>query len=69
MNTKHPFLIASFSNYSGPKLLNLLHIKELEISAPQCPIPYSPMGNGDVLDILLHKNVRLSEFVVSYILE
>jgi hypothetical protein len=26
------------------------------------------MGNGDVLEILVHKNLRLSEFIVSDIL-
>jgi hypothetical protein len=51
------------------KLLNLLHINEFEISAPQCPTHYSPRGNGNVLDIVGHKNVRLSEVIVSDILD
>jgi hypothetical protein len=33
------------SNTSDAKLLNLLHINEFEISAPQCPTDYSPTGN------------------------
>jgi hypothetical protein len=51
------------------KLLNLLHINEFEISAPQCPTHYPPAGNGDVLDILVHKNVLLSEIIFSDILD
>jgi hypothetical protein len=50
-------------------LLNLLHIIEFEISALQCRTHYSPAGNGDVLDIVVHKNVRLSEISVSDILD
>jgi hypothetical protein len=51
------------------KLLNLFHINEFEISAPQCPTRYSPVGNGDVLNIVVHKNVPLSEVIVSDILD
>jgi hypothetical protein len=29
----------------------------------------SPVGNGDVLDIVVHKNIRLSDVIVSEILE
>jgi hypothetical protein len=47
------------------KLLKLLHINVFEISAPQCPTHYSPAGNGDALNIVEHKNVRLSEVIVS----
>jgi hypothetical protein len=36
-----------------------------EVSAPQCPTHYSPEGNGDVLDIVVHKTVRLAEVAVS----
>jgi hypothetical protein len=48
-----------FSNPSGTKLLNLLHISEFEISVPPYPTRYSPTENGNVLDIVVHKNVRL----------
>jgi hypothetical protein len=47
------------------KLLNLLDINELEISASQCPIHYSPAGNGDMLDTAVNKNVQVSKDVVS----
>jgi hypothetical protein len=39
-----------------------------EFTAPKCPTHYSPSGNGDGLDIVVHKNVRLSEVIVSDIL-
>jgi hypothetical protein len=68
LNAKHPFWNSVVSNSSGSKLLNLLHINEFEISAPQCLTYYSPTGNGNVLDIVVHKNVRLSEVIVSDIL-
>jgi hypothetical protein len=69
MNAKHPFWYSVVSNPSGAILLNLLHIKEFEISASQCPTDYSPAGNGDVLDIVVHKNVQLSEVIASDILD
>jgi hypothetical protein len=51
------------------KLLNLLHINEFKISAPQCPSFYSPEGNGDMFHIVVHKNVQVSEVTVSDILD
>jgi hypothetical protein len=69
LNAKHPFWNSAISNTSGAKLLNLLHVNEIEISGPQCPTHYSPAGNGDVLDIFVHENVRLSEIIVSDIME
>jgi hypothetical protein len=49
--------------------MKLLHINECQISAPKCPTYYSPARNGDVLDIVLHKNARLSEGIVSDIVD
>jgi hypothetical protein len=43
---------------------NFFYRNYFEISAPQCPSHYSTVGNGDVLDIVLHKNIRLSNFSV-----
>jgi hypothetical protein len=57
------------SNPSGEKLLQLLDRSDFEISAPQCPTHYSHGGNGDVLDIVVHKNIRLSHVIVSDILD
>jgi hypothetical protein len=47
----------------------LFDASDFEISAPQCPNHYSPVGNGDVLDIVVHKNIRLSNVIVSDILD
>jgi hypothetical protein len=69
LNAKYHFLNSVVSNPSGIKLLNLLHINKFEISAPQCPTHYSPAGNGDVLDVVVHKNVQLSEVTVTDILD
>jgi hypothetical protein len=49
--------------------LDLFDTSYFEISAPQCPTHYSPAGNGDVLDIVVHQNVRLSEVIVSEVLD
>jgi hypothetical protein len=46
-----------------------LHINEFEILGPQCPTHYSPAGNGDVLNVVVHKNIHLSEVVDSDILD
>jgi hypothetical protein len=69
LNAKHPFWNSIVSNPSGVKLLNLLNINDFEMSEPQRPTHYYPMGNGDVLEIVVHKNVRLSEVIVSDILD
>jgi hypothetical protein len=68
LNAKHPFWNSRVSNPSGEKLLYLFDASDFEISAPQCPTHYSPVGNGDVLDIVVHKNIRLSNAIVSDIL-
>jgi hypothetical protein len=65
LNTNHPFENSIVSNISGATLVNLLHINEFEISAPQCPTDYLPAENGDIFDTVLHKNIRLSEVTVS----
>jgi hypothetical protein len=44
-------------------------LSSFEISAPQYPTHSSPAGNGDVLDIVVHRNIRLSNVIVSYILD
>jgi hypothetical protein len=69
LNAKHPFWNSVVSNPSGVKLLNLLHTNGVEISGPQCPTQYSPAENGDVLDTVVHKSIRLSEVTVSDILD
>jgi hypothetical protein len=66
---KYPFWNSVASSLSGAKILNLLHVNQFEISASQCLAHYSPAGSGDVLDVIVHKNVRLSEFIASDILD
>jgi hypothetical protein len=56
------------SNPSDEKLLQFCDRNDFEISAPQCPTDYSPVGSGDILDIVVHKNIRLSNVIVSDIL-
>jgi hypothetical protein len=69
LNAKNPSWNNTVSNTSGEKLLQLFDASDFEISAPQCPTHYSPVGNGDVLDIVVHKNIRLSNVIVSNILD
>jgi len=66
MNSKNPAWNSHTSNPSGEKpLLN----PDFQISAPQSPTPYTPRGNGDILDIVIHQNVRLSDVTVSDVLD
>jgi hypothetical protein len=58
LNAKHPSCNSAVSNPSGEKLLQLFDAAH-----------YSPVGNGDVLDIVVHKNIRLSNVIVSDILD
>jgi hypothetical protein len=69
LNAIHPYWNSAVSNPSGQKLLQLFDTNDFEISAPQYPTHYSPMGNGDVLDMVVHKNIRLSGVIVSDILD
>jgi hypothetical protein len=45
LNVKHPPWNNTVSNPSGEKLLQLFDASDFEISAPQCPTHYSPVGN------------------------
>jgi hypothetical protein len=54
LKAKNPFWNSAVSNLSGDKVLHLFDVNQFEISAPQCPTHYSPSGNGDVLDIVVH---------------
>jgi hypothetical protein len=42
---------------------------DFKTSVPQCPTHYSPVENGDVLDTVVHTNIRLSNVNVSDILD
>jgi hypothetical protein len=69
LNTKNPFWNSTVSNPSGDKLLHLFDVNQFGISAPQCPTHYSPSENGDLLDIVVHHNIRVSDVTVSDILD
>jgi hypothetical protein len=60
---------SAVSNPSNQKLLQLFDTHDFEFPAPQCQNHYSPVGNGDVLDIVVHKNIRLSNVIASDILD
>jgi hypothetical protein len=64
MNAIHPSWNSAVSNPSDEKLLQLFEASEFEISATQCRTHYSPVGNGDVLDIVVHRNITLSNVIV-----
>jgi hypothetical protein len=66
-SSNDPFWNSKVSNPSGEKLVELFDMNEFEISAPQCS-PHSPAGNGDVLDIVVHKN-RVSDVIIFDILD
>jgi hypothetical protein len=69
MIAKHQFRNSVVTNTSSAKVLNLLHINKFDISTSKCPIHYPLTGNGDMLDIVVHKNFWLSEVIVSDILD
>jgi hypothetical protein len=43
----------------------LFNLSKFEISAPQYPTNYSHAGNGDMLDVVVHQNIRVSDVIVS----
>jgi hypothetical protein len=69
LNAKHPFWNSTISTPLDEKLLNLFDASEFEISASQLPTHYSPAGNGDLVDIVVHQNIRPSGVVVSDVLD
>jgi hypothetical protein len=46
----------------------LLDSDDFKISAPKCPTHYFPRGNGDVLEIVVLKDIKLSNVMVFDIL-
>jgi len=68
LNANNPVWNSRVSNLLRMRLLDLQD-KDFQISAPQRPTHYTPQGNGDVLDIVAHRNVRLSDITVSDILD
>jgi hypothetical protein len=69
LNDKHSFWNSAVSNFSGEKPMAFIKMSKFEISTPQCPTCYSPAGNGDVLNIVVHQNIRVPDATVSDILD
>jgi hypothetical protein len=69
LNARHPVWNSQISNRSGRRLLKLQDNNDFQISAPWCPTHYTPYGNGDVLDIVVHENVRVSDVNILEILD
>jgi hypothetical protein len=72
LNAKYPFWNSVVSNPSGRELLRLFNASQFKISAPQCHTlcPHCfHAGNGDVLDIVVHQNIRVPDVIFSYILD
>jgi hypothetical protein len=65
LNAEHPVWNSEVSHPSVLKLLELFVRSNFEISAPQYSTHYITDGRGDVLDIVVHQNVRLSEVIVT----
>jgi hypothetical protein len=51
-------MLSAAANHSGEEVLNLFAKIQFEISAPECPT-HSPAANGDVLDSVVHRNIRM----------
>jgi hypothetical protein len=49
--------------------VDLFDLNEFEILTSQFPTHYFPEGNGDVLDNVVHQNIRVSDVIVSDILD
>jgi hypothetical protein len=65
-NISHGIVIA---NIAVTRLLNVHDKRDFQISAPRHPTHYTPSGNGDVLDVVLHRNVRISDINILEILD
>jgi hypothetical protein len=65
----HPFWNSSVSHPSDKELLELFHKNEFKISVPQYSTHYSLAGNGDILDVVVHLNIRVSDVTVYDILD
>jgi hypothetical protein len=64
-NAKHPVWNSKVSKPADLKLLELFVNSNLKNSAAQCCTHYTPDGRGDVLDIVVHQNVRVSDILDS----
>jgi endonuclease/exonuclease/phosphatase (EEP) superfamily protein YafD len=69
LNAKDPVWNSEVSNPSCLKILDLFVNFNFEILAPQHPTHSVPNGRGDVLDTVVHRDVRLSEVRVLDIMD
>jgi hypothetical protein len=69
LKAKHPVWNSKISNPSGLKILDLFVNCNFEISAPQHTTDFVQNGRGYVLDIVVHKDDRLSEVRVLDIMD
>jgi hypothetical protein len=69
LKAKHPVWNSQVSNPSSFKLLGVFVKCNLEILAPQHSTHFVPDGRGDVLDIVVHKDVQLLEISMLHILD
>jgi hypothetical protein len=69
LNAEYSVRNSNVSNPSGLKLLDLFTNYDFEISAPQHPTHFVPDVKVDVLDIVVHKDVGLSEVRVMDIMD
>jgi hypothetical protein len=69
LNAKHPFWNSAVSHPLYEKLVALFDLSEFEISSRQCPTLYSPTGNGEVPDTVVHQNIIVSDVISSDILD
>jgi hypothetical protein len=69
LNAKHPVCNSKVSNPSGLKLLDLFVNCNFEILAPKHLTHFVPNGRSYVLDIVVHKDVRLLDVRVLDIMD
>jgi hypothetical protein len=69
LNAKHPVWNSLSSNRSVARLLKLQDNSDFQISVPRYPTHYTPPGKTNVLDIVVHRNVWISDVNVLEILD
>jgi hypothetical protein len=64
VNVKYQLWNSIVSNPADEKKTKyIVYINGFNNSVPICPTHYSPAGNGDMIDISVHKNIRLSDII------
>jgi hypothetical protein len=65
LSVRQPFWNNTVPRPSGKKQLVLFDMNEFEISVPQCPIHYSPAGNGEMVMFWILWSIRISGYQMS----